>query len=172
MEHHILAKLCMQISRKLDADEREMHPDRNPAFDYLKDPADGTTDIAVFMNGLHPDFAVSPQDPDNPVDPLTKSAIVIRLSDATWSETFDEEPAPETVTVDLTMYLPGTGCELDTGDPPPDILDMLLPFLAALQKANLEYTTTGTVGLFQIRQTGKRPPRRPYLSPDTSILSQ
>lgn len=132
MEHHILAKLCMQISDK--------KPDQPDGFDYLKDPADGTTDIAVFMNGLHPDFVVSPQDPDNPVDPITKSAIVIRLSDATWPETFDEEPAPDTVTVDLTMYLPGTGCELDTGDPPPDILDMLLPVLAALQKANLEYS--------------------------------
>ena len=102
MEHHILAKLCMQISDK--------KPDQPDGFDYLKDPADGTTDIAVFMNGLHPDFVVSPQDPDNPVDPITKSAIVIRLSDATWPETFDEEPAPDTVTVDLTMYLPGSGC--------------------------------------------------------------
>ena len=107
--------------------------------------------VPVFMNGLSPTFPIDEKGPDDPRDPIRRSAIILRVSDGTWREDFCAGDAPLEITISATFYLPGSGCEIElsapTADDPdakklipaPDALDLLLPLLTALDREGINY---------------------------------
>ena len=105
----------------------------------------GSQAVKVYMNGLGPDHKVHQRVSDDPRDPLAQAAIVLRISGVTWIELLEDggERTPNDVTVDVVIYLPSTPCpagNLPDGTAPPfDTLDLLLPFLAAVDGKGLAY---------------------------------